>query len=130
MKEIRQKLVEYLYPTKQIMGLMCNDIYQELLEIIPIDCCICDENSNPNTRAENLGFVKGAIKGFIAGNKNYKQALCKHYNHNNIDAIVYDIFIGLVLYIASAFDDFVDVDIINDNRSVCYEERFVLDLVS
>lgn len=126
----KQKLVRYLYPTKQIRGLMCNDIYQELLEIIPIECCISIENSSSKVREKNLEFVKGVIKGFILGNTEYKQILFEHYKHNNLDAIVYDILIGLVLYTSTISDEFENVDILQDKKSICYGEIFILDLIS
>ncbi|MBQ7798023.1 MAG: hypothetical protein IJ371_02765 [Clostridia bacterium] len=89
----KQKLVRYLYPTKEIRGLMCNDIYQELLEIIPLEACISKDNLNKNVREENLEFVSGAIKGFLVFNKSYQQVVFEYYKHTNLDWIVRDILI-------------------------------------
>ena len=128
-KKDKQKLVKYLYPSKQIMGLMCNDIYQQLLEIIPLEKCISKDNINNSTRAKNLQFVRGAIKGFVLGNTEYQKILFEYYHHNNLDWIVRDILIGLVLYISTLSEDFVNIDILKDKQSILYGESFILDLI-
>lgn len=130
MNNEKQKMVRYLYPTKKIMNLMCNDIYQELLELIPIERCISVDNLNSKTREKNLEFVKGAIQGFILGNIEYQKVLFEYYKHNNIDSIGYDILIGLILYISSINEEFKDIDILKDKQSIIYGETFILDLVS
>lgn len=130
MENCKEKMVRYLYPTKKIMTLMCNDVYQELLEIIPMGYCISKDNLNSSTRIKNLKFVSGAIKGFIIGNREYAKILFEYYRHNNIDTIVYDILIGFVLYISTISDEFKNIDILRDKQSIIYGEIFILDLVS
>lgn len=130
MENYKEKMVRYLYPTKKIITLMCNDVYQELLELIPMEYCISKDNLNLNTRIKNLEFVRGAIKGFIIGNNEYAKILCEYYKHNNIDAIAYDILIGFVLYISTISDEFKNIDILRDKQSIVYGEVFILDLVS
>ena len=129
MKEQKEKMVRYLYPTKKIMSLMCNDIYQELLEIIPIERCISEDNLNARVRNNNLEFVRGVIKGFILGNKEYAKILFEYYHHEHIDAIAYDILIGLVLYISSISEEFKNIDILKDEKSIIYGEIFILELI-
>lgn len=129
MNNEKQKIVKYLYPTKELMGLMCNDIYQELLEIIDVESCISEDNLDDLVREQNLEFVRGAIKGFVVNNKVYQQVLFEHYKHQNIDIIVYDILIGLVMYISSIIDEFREVNILRDKRSICYGQVFILELV-
>lgn len=128
--ENKQKLVRYLYPTKEIRGLMCNNIYQELLEIIPIECCISEDNLNSIIRDKNLEFVRGAIKGFLLGNIGYQKILFEYYKHSNLDWIVRDILIGLVLYTSTLSDEFKNIDIFNSKQSIVYGEVFILDLIS
>ncbi|MBQ8522591.1 MAG: hypothetical protein IJ458_02865 [Clostridia bacterium] len=129
-KKDKEKLVRYLHPTKEIRGLMCNDIYQELLEIIPMETCISNDNINNQIREKNLEFVRGAIKGFLLGNVSYQQVLFEYYKYNNLDWIVRDILIGFVLYISTLCDEFKDMDILKDKQSICYGEIFILDLIS
>ena len=126
----KEKLVKYLYPTKQIMGLMCNDIYQELLEIIPLEHCISNNNLNSNVRAKNLEFLNGAIKGFLLNNIDYQKVLFEYYRHNNLDWITRDILIGFILYISTLSEDFKNIDILKDKQSILYGEIFILDLIS
>lgn len=128
-KKDKQKLVKYLYPNKQIMGLMCNDIYQQLLEIIPLESCISKDNTNNTTREKNWEFVQGAIKGFVLGNIEYQKILFEYYHHNNLDWIVRDILIGLTLYISTLSDEFTNIDIFKSKESILYGESFILDLV-
>ena len=129
METDKQKLVRYLYPTKEIMGIMCNDIYQELLEIIPLESCISEDNLKDTVRENNLGFVRGAIKGFLGGNVEYQKVVFEYYKHNNIDWIARDILIGFVLYISGISAEFKDVDILNDKKSILYGETFILELI-
>ena len=128
--ENKQQLVRYLYPTKEIRGLMCNDIYQDLLEIIPIEKCISEDNLNSIMRAKNLEFVRGAIKGFLLGNSEYQKVLFEYYKHTNLDWIVRDILIGFVLYITTLSDEFNNIDILSNEQSIIYGEVFILDLIS
>ncbi|MBQ8522316.1 MAG: hypothetical protein IJ458_01470 [Clostridia bacterium] len=125
----KEKLVRYLYPTKEISGLMCNDIYQELLEIIPLECCICEDNIKDNVRTRNLVFVRGAIKGFVLGNIEYQKILFEYYHHDNLEWIVRDILIGFVLYISTISEKFKEIDILKDKQSILYGETFILDLM-
>lgn len=126
----KEKLVRYLYPTKEIRGLMCNDIYQELLEVVELEKCIGTDNLDEGLRASNYEFVKGVIKGFIIGNIEYKKVLFEYYHHNNLDWITQDILIGLVLYISSISDEFKDVDIFKDKQSILYNQIYILDLIN
>ncbi len=128
-KKDKEKLVRYLYPTKEIGGLMCNDIYQELLEIIPLDRVIGEDNLDKDVRAKNLEFVLGVIKGLMLGKVEYQKVLFEYYRHNNVEWITRDILIGLVLYISTLSAEFKDVDILKSKQSICYGDVFILDLI-
>lgn len=129
-KEIeKEKMVRYLYPTKQIGEFMCNDLYQELLELISVDKCISEDNNLDRVRENNLSEVRGIISGFILGNPTYHQILIEYYKHDNINWIVRDVLIGLVLYISSIIKEFDKIDILKDPRSILYGECFMLDLL-
>ena len=114
LQETKEKLVRYLYPTKQLGKLMCEDIYQELLEIIPLECCISKDNLNEKIHKKNFEFVRWVIKGFLLGNVDYQQVFFNYYKHNNLDWIIRDILIGLVLYVSTLSDEFNNIDIIKD----------------
>ena len=129
-KKDKQKLARYLYPTKEIRGLMCKDIYQELLDSVPIERCISEDNLVDSVRAKNQEFVRGVIKGFLVSNPDYLKILFEYYRHDDIEPIVYDILIGFVLYISMSTDEFKDIDILRDKQSILYGEEFILDLIS
>ena len=129
-KKDKQKLARYLYPTKEIRGLMFNDIYQELLESVPIERCISEDNLVDSVRAKNQEFVRGVIKGFLVSNPDYLKILFEYYRHDDIEPIVYDILIGFVLYISMSTDEFKNIDILRDKQSILYGEEFILDLIS
>jgi len=122
---IKQKLIEYLYPTDKMMEFMCNDIYQELLKIIPLKMCISYKNTNKFVREENKVVVENTIKNFINTN-NYKQQLFKFYKHENINTIAKDVLIGLVFYIANTNDKYANIDIFSSSKSICYDKTSIL----
>ncbi len=129
-KKDKEKLVRYLHPTKEIRGLMCNDIYQELLELISLERCISEDNLDDDIRAKNQEFVRGVIKGFLVANPDYLKILFEYYKHNDIETIVYDILIGFVLYVSLLSDDYKYIHILKDKQSILYGETFILDLIS
>lgn len=109
---------------------MCKDIYQELLDSVPIERCISEDNLVDSVRAKNQEFVRGVIKGFLVSNPDYLKILFEYYRHDDIEPIVYDILIGFVLYISMSTDEFKDIDILRDKQSILYGEEFILDLIS
>ena len=115
----KQKLVEYLYPTDQLMNFMCNDLYQELLCLMPKSLYLSTKNLSGKIRKQNFQKVKQEIVKFILTNLNYKTELFKHYKHTMISPILYDVIVGLTFYIASTSDKYQDVDIFKDKKSVC-----------
>jgi len=128
-KYVRQSLINRLYPTNDIIKFISENLYQELLEIISLDCCISEDNLNKNVRDKNLEFVRGVIKGFVFGNVVYQKVLYKHYKYDDMDDLTRDILIGFVLYASTLSEEFNDIDIINDQQSILYGETFILDLV-
>lgn len=125
----KQKLVEYLYPTEQIMSFMCNDLYQELLENISVSSCISSKNVVNKLRGENLKYVKSQIFRFLNSNREYINRLFELYQHNDLNKIVDDILIGLVFYISNTTDKFFRLDIFNDKKSICYNKMSILNFI-
>lgn len=125
----RQKLVEYLYPTKSLMNFMCNDVYQELLKIIPANLCISSQNISTKTRNVNFELVKNAILNFILDNDDYRNLLFEHYKHNRISIIVHDVLIGLVLYVATINERYWRLDIFRDKKSICAQQVTIMNFL-
>ena len=63
------EFMKYLYPTDEIRNFMCNDLYQELNEIIPKTKCFCSDTVVAKTREENYMFVKTHIVNFVLTNE-------------------------------------------------------------
>ena len=60
-----EKFLQLLYPTDNVRKVMINDVYQELLEIIPISLCYNSKNNNKTHRSENLKKALSYILNFI-----------------------------------------------------------------
>ena len=126
--ERKQKLISYLYPTVEIMDFMCNDVYQELKEVIPLQCCISYKNNVSIVRTENLKFVKQKINTLIE-NDVYKKILFELYKSNNLNKISNDVLIGFVFYVSNIKRRYNNIDIFRDKKSICYERISLLDFI-
>lgn len=111
------------------MSFMCNDLYQELLEIIPRNICISSKNVSSKVRKENLQLARKVINSFIHNNPNYKAVLYEYYKTPNIDFVISQILIGLVFYIANTTDRYARLDIFNDKKSICHNEMTLLNFI-
>jgi len=117
----KQKLVEYLYPTDEMMSFMCNDLYQELLKVVSPTNCISSKNMANKVRLENLRFVKQQIIDFVQSNKCYHEQICYYYKAKDSNKALYDILIGLVFFIANTTNKYSRLDIFYDKKSICYD---------
>lgn len=114
------EFIKYLYPTDEIRNFMCNDVYQELNEIIPKTKCFCSDNIVSKTREENYMFVKTHIVNFILSNDNYKNELNKLYKDREFDDLINDIIIGYVFFTVNTDDKNRGEDIFKNKKSICY----------
>lgn len=116
------KFLKYLYPTDEIRDFMCNDLYQELNEVIPNIKCFCSDNVVKSVREENRKFVKTNIVNFIENNPVYKQEIEKLYKSKVISNIIDDIFTGYVLYVVNTSEKNKGENIFTNKKSICYSE--------
>lgn len=114
------EFIKYLYPTDEIRNFMCNDLYQELNEIIPKTKCFCSDNIVSKTREENYMFIKTHIVNFILTNDNYKKELNKLYKDREFDDLINDIIIGYVFFTVNTDDKNKGEDIFKNKKSICY----------
>ena len=122
-------LINYLYPTDELMDFMCNDLYQELLGIIKPSYCINSKNMVNSVRQKNLNFVKNKINDFISTNINYMNILFDYYKHKNLNIIIDDILIGFVFYIANTTLKYNNIDIFHNKQSICYEKMSIFEIL-
>lgn len=120
MKNKLLEFVKYLYPTDEIRNFMCNNLYQELNEIIPKIKCFCSENIVSKTRERNFIFVKSQILNFVLSNKNYKKELKKLYLNREFDEIINDVIIGYVFFVVNTDNKNKGEDIFKSKKSICY----------
>lgn len=114
------EFMKYFYPTDEIRNFMCNDLYQELNEIIPKTKCFCCDNVVAKTREENYMFVKTHIVNFVLTNENYKNELEKLYKGRDFDDVVNDIIIGYVFYVVNTNEKNKGENIFKSKKSICY----------
>lgn len=120
MKDKMLEFIKYLYPTDEIRNFMCNDLYQELNEIIPKTKCFCSDNIVSKTRETNFMFVKTHIVNFVLTNENYKKELNKLYKDRDFDDLINDILIGYVFFVVNTDDKNKGEDIFKNKKSICY----------
>ena len=114
------EFLKYLYPTDEIRDFMCNDLYQELCEIIPKTKCFGSENVVASVREENLKFVKTSIVEFISNNQNYENELSKLYKDKKLEDVLDDIIVGFVFYVVNTNDRNKGENIFTNKKSICY----------
>lgn len=120
MEEKMLKFIKFLYPTDEIRNFMCNDLYQELNEIIPKTKCFCSDNIVSKSREANFLFVKTNVVNFVLNNPNYKQELAKLYKGRDFDDLINDIIIGYVFFVVNTDDKNKGEDIFKNKKSICY----------
>lgn len=127
-KEEKQKLMNYLYPTDDVLNFMCNDFYQELLAVIPASVCISTKNIVAKTRESNLRLVKNKILEFLDNNKNYSTELKNIYKERALKNKINEFVVGFVFYI-SCVNEKYDIDIFKSKKSICYSEISLVDVL-
>jgi len=119
-----EKFIQLLYPTDEIRKIMINDVYQELLEIIPMTWCFNSKNTIKAIREENYKRVLTSISNFVKENADYQKEINKFYGEN-IEYVLY----GYMFYIARTNEKYTNIDIFKDKKSILYSEISLLDIL-
>lgn len=117
-QEQKVKLLKFLYSNEQTF--LCNDLFQELLNIVPKTKCICSRNIVDKIRYDNYIEVFSFIKQFLDSNLDYKSILLKIFSSYEEQELIKHLIVGYVFYLAML--DNKDLDIFKDKRSICYTE--------
>ncbi len=126
-----EELMGLVYPTDSAREFLCNDFFQELLEIIPQSLCINSFNTVKKVRLKNLTIVKRKITGFLLQHTQYQEEIMRIYRCEKIDKYIINRFVvGYVFFIAKTTEKFKDIDIIKDKRSICYYDIDMLALLT
>lgn len=123
------KLFNYLYPTEQIRSFCCNDLYQELLNILSPKICISSKNLKSNVRKENLDVARGVIFNFINSNEYYKNRFIELSLERDEMKIVENILLGYVFYLYCSYSKYSRADIFRDKKSILYCPISILDIL-
>lgn len=123
--ERKEKLLKHLYPTQEIREFMCNDLYQELLQVISKSTCISSKNIVEKIRKLNYEKVKFQIKQFLSNNIIYLNKIKSFAFTINLE----DIITGLVFYISLIDETYTHIDIFKDKKSICYSSISIVDIM-
>ena len=119
-----EKFLQLLYRTDEIRKIMINDVYQELLEIIPIKLCFSSKNIVKETREMNLKTALNSISNFIDNNVDYKNVIQEIYE-DNLEYVLY----GYMFYLSNTNEKCLGIDIFKDKKSILYSEISLLDIL-
>ena len=128
-KKAKEKLLNYFYPTEEIRSFMCNDFYQELLNIVPLSLCVNAKNRDKVVREQNYLLAINTIKNFILTDKIYNKAIFEPYQGVEIDNLVEKILESYVFYIVSTNPRHKKIDMYKDSRSICYSNVSIVDML-
>ena len=113
-------LLKMIFPTNEVRAFLCNDLFIELKNVVPINLCINKENVLNTTRKEHYKQVKNLIYNFLIKNKIYLNKLKQFYSTTNINYILKNIITSYVFVMAKLNKNYKNVDIFNNKTSICY----------
>ena len=125
----KRKLLDYLYPTEEILEFMYFDFYPELTLFLDRKICFSAQNNKQSIRKENLKIANSIIKNFLIKNINYYNKFIELFPNRDINIIISNILYGYVLNISSNINKGNGADIFLDKRSVCYSNTSIIDLL-
>ena len=119
-KEQKMNLLKFLYLNDQTQTFLCNDLFQEFMNIIPKTNCISEDNFDTDIRRNNYDDAINSIHNFLIDNKDYRVMVEKYFSGYEQDFLESHLLMGYVFYIALTENK--DIDIFKDKSSICYTE--------
>lgn len=129
LEDRKRKLLEYLYPTKEIAEFMIGDLYVELTLILDKKTCFSSANIKKSTRASNLVLARQTVKNFLIENPIYKTKLEEFFPKSNEDILIDNIISGYVMIKSTNVNKGNGADVFWDKRSVCYSKNSIIDIL-
>ena len=124
-----QKILNYIFLTKDLQTFLCNDLFMELKPLIPLKLCFNKLNKNTTIRQGNYIKIKQIINNFIKINKNYELKLKQLYSGFNLEEIINSIIVAYVFYIYKTNKNYSKIDIFKNENSVCYPQFSIINLL-
>ena len=126
----QEKLVDYLFRTPEIRSFLCNDLYQELLKICKTSDFINSSYISEKNRVNGYKKVSSSIMTFLKQQQIYAKMLLQIYNQEKITVdIIDDLIVGITLYIISTQENYSQMDVFTDKKSICYRRISILDVL-
>ena len=128
-KEQKMNLLKFLYLNDQTQTFLCNDLFQEFVNIIPKTQCICSDKMVSETRRNNFDNALNSIHNFLIDNEDYRVIVEKFFSGYEQKFLESHLLMGYVFYIALTENK--DMDIFKDKSSICYTEGpSILDIIA
>ena len=112
-----EKILMYIFKDEATRKFLCNDLFQEIK--VPKEKCIAYENLKGEVRMKNFYEVLNIFEEFIKSNDIYKKTLLLLYGEIS-KSVLREIVTAYVYYIGKTNEEFKQIDIFTDHRSIAY----------
>jgi len=119
-----EKLLQFLYRNDEIRKRLINDVYQELLEVVPPSLCFNSKNVVNATRDENLRKALSSISNFLENNADYNEVVKEIYDDD-----FQFVLCGYMFYLSHTNEKYIGIDIFKNKKSILYSEISLLDIL-
>lgn len=119
-----EKLLQFLYRNEEIRKRLINDVYQELLEVVPPSLCFNSKNVVNATRDENLRKALSSISNFLENNADYNKVIKEIYDED-----FQFVLCGYMFYLSHTNEKYIGIDIFKNKKSILYSEISLLDIL-
>ena len=119
-----EKLLQFLYRNEEIRKRLINDVYQELLEVVPPSLCFNSKNVVNATRDENLRKALSSISNFLENNADYNKVIEEIYDED-----FQFVLCGYMFYLSHTNEKYIGIDIFKNKKSILYSEISLLDIL-
>ena len=120
----KTKVKEYLYPTIETEKLL-KEINEDVYKLIDTEILINEKNINKEHRKKNYRKLYNLLEEYFNQNYNLYDKLLSVYNVNNvyIEEIITDVIYNLVFDYSQRQEQFKNMNIFKNKKSICYDEE-------
>ncbi len=120
----KTKVKEYLYPTIETEKLL-KEINEDVYKLIDTEIFINEKNINQEYRKKNYRKLYNLLEEYFNQNYNLYDKLLSVYNVKNvyIEEIITDVIYNLVFDYSQRQEQFKNMNIFKNKKSICYDEK-------